>query len=408
MASSPDVLGDPRLRPLWEAAHRRLESVGAAGDLTGTAVHLRGLTPDQRAAVDQLLGTRSRGATVRVTLDRLDRRLRDRTGRSLGSVVEDLVGPGRDRPAERAALDASWDRLTHHPAVTRHPELEGWLTTTRWRTAPDDVAAALDVLAHLPQAVRVGRTRLAGRVLHDAHALDPDQPAGRIVLSALAHRAGLPVASLRAADRRRLWAGMGVLSDETSSTVLTLGLRPLPSGPLTEAAGRWADAAVPLPVPLAAVQAEAWRVAPGTLVSVCENPSVLAAAAGTGAAMICVEGRPRLAATLLLQALAAGGARLRYHGDFGAGGISIANAIIGDLGAEPWRMGTDDYQAALARTAAGRLRPLRGAVPEACWDPQLATAVRAAGVEVEEEMVLDVLLADLDAEPGRRPATSGR
>ncbi len=399
MASSPDVLGDPRLRPLWEAAHRRLESVGAVGNLTEAAVHLRGLTPEQRAAVDQLLGARSRGATVRVPLDRLDRRLRDRTGRSLRSVVEDLLGPRRDRPAERAALDATWKRLMTHPAVARHPALEAWLATTRWRTAPDDVVAALDVLAHLPQAIRVGRTRLAGRIFHDAHALDPDQPAGRIVLSALAHRAGETVASLRAADRRRLWAEVGVLSDEVSSTVLTLGLRPVPAGPLTEAAGRWADAGVPLPVPLAAVQAEVWRVAPGTLVSVCENPLVLAAA-GTGATMVCVEGRPRVATTLLLQALAAGGACLRYHGYFGAGGISIANGMIGGLGAEPWRMGVGDYRAALVGTAAGRLRPLRGAVPEACWDPQLAAVVRAAGVEVEKELVLDLLLGDLDTERG--------
>lgn len=396
MASSPDALGDPRLRPLWEAAHRRLEWVGATGDLGGAALHLRDLSPEQRAAVDQLLGARTRGATVRVPLDRLDRRLRDRTGRALGSVVEELVGPRRDRPAERAALDATWKRLVAHPAVARHPALEAWLATTRWRTAPDDVVAALDVLAQLPQPIRVGRTRLAGRILHDAHALDPDQPAGRIVLSALAHRAGENVASLRAADRRRLWAEVGVLSDEVSSTVLTLGLRPLLAGPLTEAAGRWADAGVPLPVPLAAVQAEAWRVTPGTLVSVCENPSVLAAA-GTGVTMVCVEGRPRLAATVLLQALASGGARLRYHGDFGAGGISIANGIIGDLGAEPWRMSIGDYRAALAGTAAGRLRPLRGAVPDACWDPELAAAVRAAGVEIEEELVLDLLLADLDA-----------
>ncbi|MHB1585053.1 MAG: TIGR02679 family protein [Acidimicrobiales bacterium] len=402
MASSPDVLGDPRLRPLWEAAHRRLESVGAGGTLTGAAVHLRALTPEQRAAVDQLIGSRSRGATVRVPLDRLDRRLRDRTGRSLGSVVEDLVGPQRDRPAERAALDATWKRLTTHPAMARHPTLEAWLATTRWRAAPDDVVAALDVLAHLPQAIRVGRARLAGRILHDAHALDPDRPAGRIVLSALAHRAGETVASLRAADRRRLWAEVGVLSDEVSSTVLTLGLRPVPTGPLTEAADRWADAGVPLPVPLAAVQAEAWRVAPGTLVSVCENPSGLAAA-GTGATMVCVEGRPSLAATLLLQALAGGGACLRYHGDFGAGGIAIANGIIGDLGAEPWRMSVGDYRAAVGETAARGLRPLRGAVAEACWDPQLAAVVRATGVEIEEEMVLDVLLGDLDAERGGAP-----
>lgn len=43
------------------------------------------------------------------------------------------------------------------------------------------------------------------------------------------------------------------------------------------------------------------------------------------------------------------------------------------------------------------LRPLRGVVPEAVWDPDLATAVRASGVEVEEELVIDWLLADLVA-----------
>lgn len=401
MASSPDVLADARLGPLWVAAHGRLETVGATGPLAGAAVHLRDLTPDQRAAVDQLLGVRSRGATVRVPLDRLDRRLRERTGRPLRSVVDDLVGPLRDRPAERAALDSTWERLRTHPAVLGDPALEAWLATTRWRTAPEEVLAALEVLAQLPQSPRVGRTYLAGQILHDAHALDPDRPAGRLALSALAHRSGERAAGLRAADRRRLWAQAGVLSDEISSTVLTLGLRPVPVGPLTEAAARWADAGIPLPVPLAAVQAETWRLPPGTLVSVCENPSVLGAA-GAGATMVCVEGRPRLAATLLLGALTAGGAHLRYHGDFGAGGISIANGVIGDLGAEPWRMGVGDYRAALAGTDPARLRPLRGTVPEACWDPELASVVRAAGVEVEEELVLELLLGDLDLNRGGR------
>lgn len=395
MASSAEVLGDPRLRPLWEAAHRRLEASG--GDPAGAAVTLRDLTPDERGAVDRLLGVRFRGRVVRVTLERLDVFLETRLHRRLVDVVTSLVGPLRDGPGERAGVDAAWARLIAHPAMARDPALEAWLVTTRWRRSSDEVMAALDVLVHLPQPVRVGRSRLAGRLLGDAHALDADRPAGSLVLSALAFRAGLSVGGLRSADRRRLWAGQGVLSDETSSTVLTLGLRPTPAGPITEAALRWADAGVPLPVPLVAVQAETWVLATGTLVSVCENPSVLAAAAGTGAAMICIEGRPRLAASLLLEGLSSGGARLRYHGDFGSGGISIANGIIGGLGAEPWRMATGDYQSALSRIESARLRPLRGPVPEACWDAGLAPAVMGAGVEVEEELVLDLLLADLES-----------
>ena len=134
-----------------------------------------------------------------------------------------------------------------------------------------------------------------------------------------------------------------------------------------------------------------------TAVWVCENPSVLAAAAGTGACVVCVEGRPSVAANLLLSSLAKGGACLHYHGDFGAGGISIANAIIGGIGAEPWRLGVADHASALerARAMGTPLRPLRAMVPEAVWDPDLATAVRASGVEVEEELVMDWLLADL-------------
>jgi uncharacterized protein (TIGR02679 family) len=259
------------------------------------------------------------------------------------------------------------------------------------------LADALGVLEALPLAARAGRPHLAARLLGDAHGLDDDRPVGRLVLSALAWSAGQHAGRLRAGGRRRLWAAQGVVADETSSTVLTVGLRPLERGPLTEAAGRWASTGIPLPLPLAALEAEAWRVAADTAVWVCENPSVLAAATGTGAAVVCLGGRPSLAAGLLLESLHGGGARLLYHGDFGAGGIAIANDVIGRLGATPWRLGVEDHARALARARASgtSLRPLRGRVPEASWDRHLSPAVRAAGVEVEEELVIDLLLADL-------------
>jgi uncharacterized protein (TIGR02679 family) len=140
-------------------------------------------------------------------------------------------------------------------------------------------------------------------------------------------------------------------------------------------------------------------VTPGTVVWTCENPSVVAAAAGTtAAAVICLEGRPSLAAVLLLQGLIEGGARVRYHGDFGAGGISIANGVIGGMGAAPWRFRAEDHRQAMSRATltATELRPLRGTVPDACWDPELAPAIRQAGVEVEEEFVIDLLLSDIE------------
>lgn len=400
MASSLEFLEVDRLRPLWSAVHRRLEETG--GRLAGATVHLRDLSGEERAGVDRLLGIRSRGVTLRVELEKLDGLMKERAGIGLVSLVSTIVGPLLDRPGERAASVAGdeelWTSLNAHPSLDRHPGLQTWLFGLRrsgvWRR--DSVTDALNVLGRLPQAARRGRSHLAVRLLGDAHALDDNSPVGRMVMSALASLDGTPT-PLRAADRRRLWADQGVVSDETSSTVLTLGLRPVPAGPLTSAAAGWASAGVPLPLPLAAVQSEPWRVQEGTVVWVCENPSVLAAATATGATVVCVEGRPSVAANLLLESLAESGARLLYHGDFGAGGISIANSVITQTGAEPWRFCTKDHVLALerARSSQTPLRPLRGVVPEAVWDLDLAGSVRAAGVEVEEECVIDLLLSDL-------------
>lgn len=408
--SSIELLAAARLRPLWSGAHRRLEETG--GRVIGAAVHLHDLSDDERAAIDRLLGVRSRGRTLRIGLEKLDALLQERTELGLVDVVTSVVGPLRDRPGERAAAlavdDEVWASLLDHSALRRHPGLGEWLGALRrrgsWRRleAPREaLLGSLGVLDHLPQSTRRGRSDLAVGVLGDAHALDDGSPVGRLVLSALAWLDGA-TAPFLAADRRRLWAGQGVVADEVSSTVLTLGLRPNPAGALTEAASGWASAAVPLSIPLAAVQTERWRVPAGMVVWVCENPSVVAAATGrgavrSGATMVCVEGRPSVAANLLLASLVEGGARLRYHGDFGAGGIAIANAVIGKLGAEPWRFRVEDHVLALerARSSGTSSRTLRGPVPDAVWDPELAPSVRASGVEVEEELVIDLLLSDL-------------
>jgi len=122
--------------------------------------------------------------------------------------------------------------------------------------------------------------------------------------------------------------------------------------------------------------------------------------------LVCTEGNPSVAAVLLLRTLLEGGQPLAYHGDFGYGGIAIGNRMIGGLGAQPWRFSSADYLAALARATESGIRflPLKGRVPAACWDEALAPAMRNAGVEVEEELVLDVLLADLGGHAGKPPS----
>jgi uncharacterized protein (TIGR02679 family) len=400
-----DVVADPRLDRLWRVVHERIGAAGA--QWPESTAYLRAPSDDERAAVDLLLGTRSRARDISVPLALLDDLMRGRAGSSLHDVVSRAVGPLEDRPAARAKRaeeeEALRSDLFAHPALARWPEVAGWMgrlwDTGQWRKLTDPRASlrrTLDVLAVLPADPEVGRSQLAAAVLGDAHALDDSAVVGRLVSGALAALDG-EATPATASRRRQLWARAGVLSDDTSSTVLTAGLRPVGDGPATEAAARWADSGLALPVPLAAVRSERWRVPSTVTVWVCENPAVLSAVAHLGQPVVCVEGHPSLAAVELLRSLGDGGADLVYHGDFGAGGISIANAVIGTLGARPWRFSTEDHAAALARAGSTgvELRPIRPPVPPACWDPDLAPAILRCGVEVEEELVLDLLVDDI-------------
>jgi uncharacterized protein (TIGR02679 family) len=127
----------------------------------------------------------------------------------------------------------------------------------------------------------------------------------------------------------------------------------------------------------------------------CENPTVVALAAqrlgARCAPLVCVNGQFATPAAVLLRQLAAAGARLRYHGDFDAGGLTIARRVIEGFGARPWRLRAEDYLAApkgepLARTAT-LVSP---------WCPDLAEAMRRTGRSVHEEAIADDLLHDLD------------
>jgi uncharacterized protein (TIGR02679 family) len=256
------------------------------------------------------------------------------------------------------------------------------------------------VLPH--QGEPIGRPVLAAAILGGEHYLDDLTSVGRLVTAGLARRLEAPTPTTAAA-RAGLWAAAGVSFDGVSTPALTLGLRPTAVGPLTEAASRWADSGIPLPVPAAAVAAERWQLTRGTVVSVCENPSVIEAASnkfGSNApAMVCVSGMPGRAVTSLLDQLADGGGAIRYHGDFGSGGITIANLIMIRHQAQPWLMTTADHRRAVQRLqhATRQPNPLRGRVPAASWDTELATSITDAGFEVTEEHVLGELLDDLAA-----------
>jgi uncharacterized protein (TIGR02679 family) len=405
------LFGGPDLEWLVERVRARLER---GEDASGVAL-LSTPSEQQRAAVARLLGKRpSQGAALRVPLAEVEAVLR-RAGvaGTLGEAVVALRGPLADRAVERQAEERAWAAAFAEveAAVSACPALVAWrddlrATGTLRRLAKGDpqaarrmlrdVAAVLDRLPVPP----VPRSVLAAEVLGDGHALDDGRPVATLMLRAARLLGGVPDGS-GAEWRREVWASVGVLVGDLTAPVLTLSL----PGDVRSVTGRalaaWAEAGQPAHLTLRQLIRHPPRLAlTGRDVFVCENPTVVAAAADLlgprCAPLACVSGHPSAAANALLRLLAGAGARLRYHGDFDWGGLTIANALFTRFPAAPWRYDTDAYRGAAERTAAAAAR-LTGAPVTAVWDPDLTPAMQAAGHRVEEEHVLDDLLADLDA-----------
>jgi uncharacterized protein (TIGR02679 family) len=358
--------------------------------------------------------------TVRVDLARLDTLLRT-SGLRAGLVACLTVSGGplhndagirrAANSARHAAAERVWADAAAHPAIERHPRLRDWLTDERnVGRLPGDpatrsriLADALAVLLFVPHA-GVGLSQLASRVLGHAHALDAG-PVPATVLRALAWLGDVQAVPA-AAERRMLWASAGVALDTVSSTVLSLGLTV--AGNDATALTLAANSAAGLPVRLTLGQVQHHLLTPvvGPATAwVCENPSVVEAVAErlgpTCPPLVCVEGRPSVAANLLLTALHGTGTELRYHGDFDWAGLDIAAAVI-SAGARPWRMGAEDYLASV-HGAHPNLPVLPPPGPNAAspWDERLVAVMRRTRRQLEEEHVLDDLLSDLAAARGR-------
>ena len=404
------LLGGPETVWLVERIRKRV----AAGRALTHTVTRTAATPAERDAVARLLGRRPReGTSVSVPLDELARTLaRAGIAPDLRTAVEVVVGPIDNAAAVAAADEARWQRViedARHWASSRG--LDPWLDDLaasgllRRQAAgdPDTGARLLDgvraVVARLP-AAGIPRSELAGDALGNGHGLDDGQPVVPLVIRAATRLAGVPGPSEETTPgqwRREVWAGVGVLVGELSSPVLSVGLAGDDRTSLGRVLRTWREAGEPvhLTVRQLARHAQAFGER-GQPVWVCENPTVVARASDTLGSrcppVICTNGNPTTAATVLLARLSSAGADLAYHGDFDWPGIRIANGIIRRFGARPWRMSADDYLAAANQSS----RPLRGPSVAADWDPELEASMIAKGVRVEEELVLTALLSDLD------------
>lgn len=410
MAEVPAGLRRPELAKFWSAVRRRLETNGGA--ITSSPLRINDATPAERDAIAGLLGTpRVTAGPIKLRVDHLDRALRSSAaGMGLVDALAAISGPLRDRRAERASTqaekDAHWASARRHPVTVRWTEVRDWLDQARLSGVATRAAgelslgevlrAVLDVLDRLP-ADGLHLARLAAEVTGDAHGLDRGHAVGSLTVNALSHLSDAPVPG-SAASWRRLWESFGVVCDDLSCDVLVLNVRPLGSSLLARVAREHADAGEPLRLTLRQLVRSPGEVFGDGCVSVCENPVVVAHVAdtlGSGSApLVCVDGIPNTAARRLLASILQSGAALRYHGDFDWGGLRIANIIVGQLGAVPWRMSVDDYLGALERAA----RPGVALGPRrvrAAWAPELTDVMAREGVAIHEEQVLDDLTRDL-------------
>lgn len=387
------LLGGEALEWLVQRLRKRLQQ---GESLTGR-LSLGRPSEEQRQAVYRLLGTRPRRATASLTVNvgELALLFRD-LGLDLASSVVALTGPLQE---PKSARQAGWVQL-ERDLVGHVPVLQTLLLGARGREwlrqrARGDAARVAGlfrplsaVTARLP-AAGLTLAELAAQATGDSHALDQGRLLGWLASRVAATLSGLDPGD-RALDRRFVWARVGVLCDELSVPALTLGLNAVGDTFTDDALRRHTRAGQPYRLSLRQLLREP-PVLADPLVFVCENPAVLAAAADRlGAAcrpLLCTEGQPRSAVCHLLAGLSC---RVVYHGDFDWPGIRIANLMVYRFGAEPWRMGREDYLAAV-----GRGRALQGVPATPLWDEGLRTAMVERGRVVHEEQVVEGLLGDL-------------
>lgn len=339
------------------------------------------------------------GEHITISVEVLDQILRDSLGVGVHEVVTELVGPVGDQAADRrrvaAERDELWSWLTSHPVVIAQPALADWVASVRRgglsggsvARTKTELEQALTVLAALP-APGTPLPVLAERTLRDTHALDDGTRCSGLVLRALATIYDRP-SPADASERRMLWEQAGITDDELSSVVLTGGVRVGGDNVASGLLRLCADAGQPCALTLGQIRSSDWTAAPEH-VWVFENPSMLALALkrfGTGCPPIVVtSGWPSSAGILFLRKLASAGSQLHYHGDFDGEGLRIAAHVVARTGAQPWRMSSGDYLAAVADgPPAGRITP----VP---WDGELAEHLTRKGTTVSEERVAATLL----------------
>jgi uncharacterized protein (TIGR02679 family) len=424
MISSTDprlqrLLGGDRYALLRKRLRQRFER--APLDATVENFRIGQLTAEEHAALASLLGRPLRYTnSLQVDVRLIDTAFQNAgIAASLRDALEQLDGPIANLATTRLELQTMWSDVL---GGCTHRELIGLLQAPAGigllkRLARQSPPAALQlcrrveaVLQRLP-ASGITRSQLAADVLGDAHALDSGQPTATLALTvwrqviARTDYSNDDVDSEPTGDGelelgggaerdRDVWAKAGVLVNELARPVLFLNL------PVRDA-GNYQSPGEPVYASLRSLlrSPPSWDVA-DCRVYVCENPNLVAIAAdhwGSDCApLVCTDGMPAAAQRCLLSQLAKARAQLFYHGDFDWPGVRIGNHVMCEHGAQPWRFGASDYEAAV-EGASGLGQALTGKAARALWDEGLMTAMQRHELSIAEEALAASLLKDLRA-----------
>ena len=412
------LLGGDQYALLRKRLRRRFER--APLDAAVENFRIGKLTTEEHAALASLLGRPVRYASsLQVDVRLVDTAFQNAgIAASLRDALEQLDGPIANLATTRLALQTMWSDVlggcTHRELIglLRAPAGIGLLK----RLARQSPPAALQlcrrveaVLQRLP-ASGIARSQLAADVLGDAHALDSGQPTATLVLTVWRQLIARTDDNNNDVDieptgdgelepdggaerDRDVWAKAGVLVNELARPVLFLNL------PMRDAGNHRQSPGEPVYASLRSLlrSPPSWDVA-NCKVYVCENPNLVAIAAdhwGSHCApLVCTDGMPAAAQRCLLSQLAKARAQLSYHGDFDWPGVRIGNHVMREHGAQSWRFGAADYEAAINR-ASGLGQALTGKATRALWDERLMTAMQQHRLSIAEEALAASLLEDL-------------
>ena len=419
MSSSTDprlqrLLGGDHFALLRKRLRQRFER--APLDAVVESFRIDKLSREEHAALASLLGRPLRYAgSLQVDVRLVDAAFQNAgIATSLRDALERLDGPIANLATTRLTLQTLWSDVLGACAnreligLLRAPAGIGLLKRLSRQSPP----AALQlchrveaVLQRLP-ASGITRSQLAAEVLGDAHALDSGQPTATLVLAVWRQviartdntnddvdPAGKdePEPDGGSERDRDLWAKAGVLVNELARPALFLNL------PQRNAESRGHGEPVYASLRSLLRSPPPWNVA-DRKVYVCENPNLVAIAAdrwGSDCApLVCTDGMPAAAQRCLLSQLAKARAQLCYHGDFDWPGIRIGNHVMREHGAQSWRFGVVDYEAAVDRTSALG-QALTGKAARALWDEGLMAAMQRHRLSIAEEALAASLLEDL-------------